>query len=255
MPRLPLLLLPPALVAAPALALLWDTSSLGAASHEVLVQLRLPRLLLAAFTGSALALAGLLMQGFFRNPLVEPGLLGVSAGAGLGAVIIISAGFGGLWLLPLAAFAGALGTLGLVLAIGRRLSGQHAELLLAGVALNALAGALVNLLLSLGDPLTLRSATFWLLGSFGQAEWALLLPAWMLLALVLAWGWRQRRALDVWQLGEAEAVHLGLSLTRFRRQLLLAASLLVALAVAQSGGIGFVGLLAPHMARRLGLFR
>lgn len=254
-PRLPLLLLPPACLAAFALALFWDSASLGAAGSEVLLQLRLPRLLLAAFTGGALALAGLLMQDFFRNPLVEPGLLGVSAGAGLGAVIVISLGLGGLWLLPLAAFAGALGTLGLVLAIGRRLSGQHAELLLAGVALNALAGALVNLLLSFGDPLTLRSATFWLLGSFAQAEWALLGPAWALLGLVLAWSWRQRTALDVWQLGEAEAVHLGLPLARFRRQLLLAASLLVALAVAQSGGIGFVGLLAPHMARRLGLFR
>lgn len=220
---------------------------------EVWVQLRLPRVLLAAFTGASLALAGLLLQDFFRNPLVEPGLLGVSAGAGLGAVLVISLGLGGLWLLPLSAFAGALGTLGLILLIGRQLSGNNAELLLAGVAINSLAGALVSLLLSIGDATALRSATFWLMGSFTLAEWPLLLTGWVVLLFSIAWTWRQAQALDVWQLGESEAIHLGLDIRRFRRRLLCVTSLLVALAVAQSGGIGFVGLLAPHMARKLGL--
>lgn len=220
---------------------------------EVWVQLRLPRVLLAAFTGASLALAGLLLQDFFRNPLVEPGLLGVSAGAGLGAVLVISLGLGGLWLLPLSAFAGALGTLGLILLIGRQLSGNNAELLLAGVAINSLAGALVSLLLSIGDATALRSATFWLMGSFTLAEWPLLLTGWVVLLFSIAWTWRQAQALDVWQLGESEAIHLGLDIRRFRRRILCVTSLLVALAVAQSGGIGFVGLLAPHMARKLGL--
>lgn len=220
---------------------------------EVWVQLRLPRVLLAAFTGASLALAGLLLQDFFRNPLVEPGLLGVSAGAGLGAVLVISLGLGGLWLLPLSAFAGALGTLGLILLIGRQLSGNNAELLLAGVAINSLAGALVSLLLSIGDATALRSATFWLMGSFTLAEWPLLLAGWVVLLFSIAWTWRQAQALDVWQLGESEAIHLGLDIRRFRRRILCVTSLLVALAVAQSGGIGFVGLLAPHMARKLGL--
>ncbi|MGB4342288.1 MAG: iron ABC transporter permease [Moraxellaceae bacterium] len=220
---------------------------------EVWVQLRLPRVLLAAFTGASLALAGLLLQDFFRNPLVEPGLLGVSAGAGLGAVLVISLGLGGLWLLPLSAFAGALGTLGLILLIGRQLSGNNAELLLAGVAINSLAGALVSLLLSIGDATALRSATFWLMGSFTLAEWPLLLTGWVVLLISIAWTWRQAQALDVWQLGESEAIHLGLDIRRFRRRILCVTSLLVALAVAQSGGIGFVGLLAPHMARKLGL--
>lgn len=222
---------------------------------EVWVQLRLPRVLLAAFTGASLALAGLLLQDFFRNPLVEPGLLGVSAGAGLGAVLVISLGLGGLWLLPLSAFAGALGTLGLILLIGRQLSGNNAELLLAGVAINSLAGALVSLLLSIGDATALRSATFWLMGSFTLAEWPLLLTGWGVLLLSIAWTWRQAQALDVWQLGESEAIHLGLDIRRFRRHILCVTSLLVALAVAQSGGIGFVGLLAPHMARKLGLIQ
>lgn len=229
-----------------------DTPSLAS---EVWFQLRLPRILLAAFTGAALALAGLLLQDFFRNPLVEPGLLGVSAGAGLGAVIMISLGLGGLWLLPISAFVGALGTLGLILLLGRRLSGNNAELLLAGVAINSLAGALVSLMLSVGDTTTLRSATFWLMGSFGLAEWPLLLLSWGLLLLTFGWTWWRSPRLDVWQLGESEAAHLGVDTHLFRRQILVASSLLVALAVAQSGGIGFIGLLAPHMARRLGLHR
>jgi len=222
---------------------------------DVLWRLRLPRILLAVFTGASLALAGLLLQDFFRNALVEPGLLGVSAGAGLAAVMVIALGVGGLWVLPFAAFAGALGALALVLAMGRRLGAGNAELLLVGVALNALAAALINLLLSLGDNTTLRSANFWLMGSFAQANWELLLPSAVLLLLTVTRSWQHSTALDVWQLGETEAAHLGLDIQRFRREILVLASVLVALAVAQSGGIGFVGLLAPHMARRLGFVK
>lgn len=253
--RITLLLLPLATLAAILLALIWGAADLGPLAGEVLWQLRLPRVLLAAFTGSALALAGLLLQDFFRNPLVEPGLLGVSAGAGLGAVLVIALGIGGIWILPLAAFAGALATLLLVLAIGRQLGAGNAELLLVGVAINALAAALVNLLLSFGDNTLLRSASFWLMGSFAQAHAALLMVSTGVLLLTLARLWQQQRTLDVWQLGDSEAAHLGLDVQRFRREILLLASLLVALAVAQSGGIGFIGLLAPHMARRLGLIR
>lgn len=249
-PRLPLFLLPVACLVCLALAL--TGGDLGNISSDIWLQLRLPRVLLAAFTGAALALAGLMLQDFFRNPLVEPGLLGISAGAGLAAVMVISLGIGGLWLLPLAAFAGALGTLGLVLLLGKYLTGNSAELLLAGVAINALAGALVNLLLSLGDGTVLRSATFWLMGSFSLAEWPLLVTSWIVLVATLLWVWRQAAALDVWQLGESEAIHLGIDIHRFRRHIVAATSVLVALAVAQSGGIGFIGLLAPHMARRLG---
>lgn len=222
---------------------------------DVWMQLRLPRILLAAFTGGSLALAGLLLQDFFRNPLVEPGLLGISAGAGLGAVTVISLGLGGLWLLPLSAFAGALATLALILLLGRQLRGNNAELLLAGVAINSLAAALINLLLSIGDATTLRSATFWLMGSFTLSEWPLLLASWIGLIACTLWAANNAQALDVWQLGESEAIHLGIDIHGFRRQILAVTSLLVALAVAQSGGIGFVGLLAPHMARRLGLIQ
>lgn len=250
--RLPLSLLLTALAVTVALALAWDLPP-GALGGDVLRELRLPRVGLAAFTGAALALAGLLLQDLFRNPLVEPGLLGVSAGAGLAAVLALASGLGGLWLLPGAAFAGALGTLALVLALGQRLGRSSATLLLVGVAVNALAAALVQLLLSIGDAGLLRSASFWLMGSFAHAEPGLLLPATLVLALAAALGWRRAAALDLWQLGDAEAAHLGLDVARFRRETLLLASLLVALAVAQSGGVGFIGLLAPHMARRMGM--
>lgn len=162
-------------------------SDFAALPNEVWMQLRLPRILLAAFTGAALALAGLLLQTFFRNPLVEPGLLGISAGAGLGAVIAISLGLGGLWLLPLSAFAGALGTLALILLLGRQLRGNNAELLLAGVAINSLAAALINLILSVGDATTLRSAIFWLMGSFTLSEWPLLLASMAALTACIIW--------------------------------------------------------------------
>jgi len=168
-PRLTLTLLPLATLAVLALALAWGMRELGPLAGEVLRELRLPRVLLALFTGSALALAGLLLQNFFRNPLVEPGLLGVSSGAGLAAVLVIAAGLpslagvGGLWLLPAAAFVGALATLLLVLAAGRRLGAGNAELLLVGVAINALAAALVNLLLILKP----KSYTEWLLVPVG----------------------------------------------------------------------------------------
>lgn len=249
-PLLPLLLL--ALLLALGLALAWRLPTGGALAQDILWQLRLPRVCLAAFTGAALALAGLLLQDLFRNPLVEPGLLGVSAGAGLAAVLALAAGLAGPWLLPVLAFAGALGTLALVLALGRRLGRSSATLLLVGVALNALVAALVQLLLSLGDNSLLRSASFWLMGSFAQADWRLLLPSSVLLLLVVLRTHHRASALDLWQLGDTEAAHLGLDIVRFRREVMLLGSLLVALAVAQAGGIGFMGLLAPHMARRLG---
>lgn len=247
---LPLLLL--AVLALVALALAWRLPADPALAQDILWQLRLPRVGLAAFCGAALALAGLLLQDLFRNALVEPGLLGVSAGAGLAAVLALAAGLASPWLLPVTAFAGALGTLALVLALGRRLGSGSATLLLVGVAINALVGAVVQLLLSMGDNSLLRSASFWLMGSFAQADWRLLLPSSALLLLVALRARQRATTLDLWQLGDSEAAHLGLDVPRFRREVMLLGSLLVALAVAQAGGIGFIGLLAPHMARRLG---
>lgn len=240
------------------LALSWGLLPLAEGDSvfgSIFWQIRLPRVLLSVFAGASLALAGLLLQDFFRNPLVEPGLLGVSAGAGLFAVLTITLGMASLWAIPVAAFMGALATLFIVLATGRYLRANNAELLLVGVAINALAAAAVSLLLSLSDGSTFRSASFWLMGSFSTADWNLLLPSLIILVFVVARTFLQHRTLDVWQLGESEAGHLGVNVPAFRREILLHSSLLVALAVAQSGGIGFIGLLAPHIARRLGLVR
>ncbi|HET8729646.1 MAG TPA: iron ABC transporter permease [Moraxellaceae bacterium] len=249
----PLLLLVAALALALAVSMRWGLPSGLPLSDDIFWHLRLPRVGLAAFAGASLALAGLLLQDLFRNPLVEPGLLGVSAGAGLATVTAMVLGFGGPLLLPLAAFGGAMAALVVVLAIAHRTGNGSAPLLLVGVAVNALAGALVQLLLSVGNNELLRSASFWLMGSFAQADSTLLLPALLVLAAVTGWAVRRAGALDVWQLGDAEAGHLGLEVGRFRLALLLLSSLLVALAVCQSGGIGFIGLLAPHMVRRIGL--
>jgi iron complex transport system permease protein len=223
----------------------------GTEAHDILWQLRLPRVLLAAFCGGALALCGAVLQGFFRNPLVEPGLLGISAGAGLAAVLVLTLGVSTLWLLPLAAAVGAALALGLVLLLAQRVGGAAENLLLAGIAINALAGALVNLLLSLSDNTTLRSATFWLMGSFTLAQPPLLWCSLVLLPVLALLLWRRATALDIWALGEAEARHLGLDVTRFRREVVWLCAVLVALAVAQAGSIGFIGLLGPHLARRL----
>lgn len=247
---LPLLLL--GLLLALAAALAWQLPADPGLARDILWQLRLPRVGLAAVAGAALGLAGLLLQDLFRNPLVEPGLLGVSAGAGLAAVLALAAGVTGAWLLPALAFAGALGALALVLVLGNRLGRSSATLLLVGVAINALVAALVQLLLSLGDNNLLRSASFWLMGSFAQADGRLLLPAAAILLLVGLRAHARAAALDLWQLGDGEAGHLGLDVPAFRRELALLGSLLVAITVAQAGGIGFIGLLAPHMARRLG---
>lgn len=234
-----------------ALSLYWALPGDGGMAGEIFWQLRLPRVLLAAFCGGAMALSGAVLQGFFRNPLVEPGLLGISAGAGLAAVLVMVLGLGSLWMLPLASGAGALLALGLVLLLARRAGAGGENLLLAGIAINSLAGALVNLLLSLGDNTALRSASFWLLGSFTLAQPPLLYTSLILLPL-LAWLlWKRAAALDVWALGEAEARHLGLDVPRFRRELVWLCAALVALAVAQAGSVGFVGLLGPHLARRL----
>lgn len=224
--------------------------------HDAIVwQLRLPRALLAALVGAALACAGALTQGLFRNPLADPGVLGVSAGAMLAAVIgfLLGAESSGLWVTPLLAAAGA----GLVLVI---LLGLHradhslATLLLSGFALGTLCAAIATLCLALGAQrwdLGLRVMQ-WSLGSFEGRTWihlAWALPpcaAGLLLAASL------RRDLDTLHLGHDVAASLGVDLVRLRRRTVLAVGLLVGAATAISGVIAFVGLLVPHLARMQG---
>jgi len=241
------------------LAALAGHAPLTATEWLLLSEIRLPRLVTGLATGAALAVAGALMQGLFRNPLADPGIIGVSAGAGLGAVLAIVLGgllpFGlaataGPHLVPVAAFLGGLATtllLARVAASGGRTS--VATLLLAGIALAALAGAATGVLTFLADDRQLRDLTFWSMGSLAGAGWAkiaaalpLILPA-ILLSPLLG------RALNALALGEAQATHMGIPVERVKRLAILATAAAVGAATAIGGGIGFVGVVVPHLLR------
>lgn len=211
-------------------------------------QLRLPRVLLAALAGANLALGGLLLQAILRNPLAEPYLLGLSSGGALGAVLAVAAGATSvLW----PALAGSIAAAALVLLVCRgRVAPDSASLLLAGIAIGALAQAMTTGIILRFDPAALRGILFWLMGSFAGRGWhevALLAPAAVGgLALTALW----HRPLDLLALGGDSAHHLGVRVRTVRTWGLLAAAALAAVTVAACGTIGFIGLMAPHLARR-----
>ena len=226
----------------------------------ILGQIRLPRTLLGLAVGAVLALSGVAMQGLFRNPLADPGLVGVSSGAALGAAVAIVAGasLGGVpaafepYLLSFCAFAGGLGVTALVYRLGRH-DGQTsvATMLLAGIALTALAGAAIGLFTYMADDSTLRSLTFWNMGSLNGASYARLWPLLIVALAVSLWLPRRARALNALLLGESEARHLGFEVERLKRELVFCTALGVGAAVAAAGMIGFVGLVVPHLVRLL----
>ncbi|SDN39448.1 iron ABC transporter permease [Geodermatophilus sp. DSM 45219] len=221
----------------------------------VLLQLRLPRVALAALVGAGLAVSGAAYQGVFRNPLADPYLLGAAAGAGLGATLVIAhvpaTPLGPVGLVPLAAFAGALLGVGAALLLGTAAGGSHsATLLLAGVAVASFLAAAQTLVQQQNTD-DLRAVYGWLLGQLGRAQWSdvvLVLPYLGAACLVLL---LCGRALDVLAVGDDEARSLGVHPGRLRLLVVVAASLATASAVAVSGLIGFVGLVVPHVVRRL----
>lgn len=226
----------------------------------ILSQIRMPRALLGLMVGMVLALCGVAMQGLFRNPLADPGLVGVSSGAALGAAVAIVGGaaFGGLpeafapYLLSACAFVGGLLVTALVYRLGRRDGQTHvATMLLAGIALTALAGAAIGLFTYLADDATLRTLTFWNLGSLNGASYARLWPLLLATLAVALWLPRRARALNALLLGESEARHLGFDVERLKRELVLCTALGVGAAVAAAGLIGFIGLVVPHLMRLL----
>ncbi|MFC5695061.1 FecCD family ABC transporter permease [Pseudomonas sp. GCM10022186] len=224
----------------------------------ILGQIRLPRTLLGLAVGAVLALSGVAMQGLFRNPLADPGLVGVSSGAALGGALAIVGGaaLGGLpqavapYLLSVCAFAGGLGVTLLVYRLGRR-DGQTsvATMLLAGIALTALAGAVIGLFTYLADDATLRSLTFWNMGSLNGASYSRLWPLLIVTLVVILWLPRRAKALNALLLGESEARHLGFDVERLKRELVFCTALGVGAAVAAAGLIGFIGLVVPHLVR------
>jgi iron complex transport system permease protein len=226
----------------------------------ILWQIRVPRLLGAIGVGAALGLCGAAMQGLFRNPLADPGLIGVTGGAALGSVLYLKFGaallaasstvlasFG----LPLAAF---LGGLGMTLLIYRAsfVEGQAIVglMLLAGVALNAFAGAMTGLVLFFADDQQMRDFTFWTLGSVGRVTDERLYVAGPIILFALFYLPRQALALNALLLGEAEAGHLGFDLAKMQRRIVWVSAAGVGAAVSLAGGIGFLGLIAPHLVRQ-----
>jgi iron complex transport system permease protein len=220
---------------------------------RILFQLRLPRVLLAFAVGSGLGVTGAVLQALVRNPLADPYLLGLSGGAGLGAVVAIAAAVTSPWGVPMAAFFGAIGAVLLVyrvsLVSGRRLDPR--VLLLGGVVVGAFAGALMSAIISLSPAPQLRSAWLWLMGGFGGASWQALAVFGAYAALPAVLLFASARQLDLLVLGEETAQYLGTDIERVKRVVYFAASLLTAAAVAVSGVIGFVGLVVPHAVRRL----
>ena len=234
----------------------WDFDTGQAA---VLVSIRVPRIILGIIVGAGLAVSGAAMQGLFRNPLADPALIGVSSGAALAAVLVIVLGttvFGavigplGQAAIPLAAFIGGFGITLLVYRLSR-LGGATdvANLLLAGIAINAIAGAATGLVTYMADDQQLRTLTFWAMGSLGGATWHQIGVAMPFLLAGMIGIPLYARALNVLLLGEAEAGHLGFPVERLKQVMILLVALAVGASVALTGVIGFVGLMVPHLLR------
>lgn len=225
----------------------------------IIYDIRLPRLVLGILVGAGLAVSGAVMQGLFRNPLADPGLVGVSAGASLGAVGIIVLGATvlaplaavlGIFALPLAAFAGGLATtLVLYRVATRRGQTAVATMLLAGIAISAFAMAITGVLVYLANDAQLRDLTFWQLGSLAGSNWSKVSAAAIPIVGGVAASLTLAGGLNAITLGEATAHHLGIPLQRLKAVAIVAVAAAVGASVAVSGGIGFVGIVVPHVLR------
>lgn len=216
-------------------------------------QIRLPRTLAVLLVGAALAISGAVMQALFENPLAEPGLLGVSNGAGVGLIAAVLLGQGQLpnWALGLCAIAGAL----IITLILLRFARRHlstSRLLLAGVALGIICSALMTWAIYFSTAVDLRQLMYWMMGGFGGVDWR---QSWLMLALipVLLWICCQSRPVNMLALGEISARQLGLPLWFWRNVLVAATGWMVGVSVALAGAIGFIGLVIPHILRLCGL--
>ena len=227
--------------------------------QTVIYNIRLPRMILGVLVGAALATSGLLMQGLFRNPLADPGLVGVSAGAGLGAVGIIVLGATalaplttllGIYSLQIASFIGGLITTFILYRVATK-AGQTAiaTMLLAGIAIGALAGAVTGVLVYLATDNQLRDLTFWGLGSLSGSNWTKIMASGPIILAALVASSFLARGLNALTLGEATAGHLGLPVQRFKLAAIVAVAAATGASVAVSGGIGFVGIVVPHLLR------
>lgn len=235
------------------------SDALAARDRIIIFDIRLPRAIMGFLVGASLAVCGTAMQGLFRNPLADPGLVGVSAGAGLGAVIMIVLGgtvaaplynLLGFYALPAAAFLGGLATTLILYKVATR-HGQTsvATMLLAGIALSALAGAATGFLVYLANDQQLRDLTFWSMGSLAGATWTkvwAIAPIMAAAFLVLPF---MAKGLNAITLGEATAFHMGVPVQKLKNVTIIAVAAATGAGVAVSGGIGFVGIVVPHLLR------
>ncbi|EGR2911702.1 iron ABC transporter permease [Vibrio parahaemolyticus] len=227
----------------------------------IISEIRLPRTILCMFIGAILAICGVVMQGLFRNPLAEPGIIGVSAGAALGGAfaIVVFAEFSqnhpqlmNLAALPLFAFLGGALTTVLVYWLGTNKFGTSVTImLLAGVAISALSGAAIGFLNFSADDQVLRDLTLWSMGSLAGANWAGIGLASVTLVVLLFWFHKKAMSLNALLLGESEARHLGVPVQKLKRQLILLSAVGVGVTVSICGAIGFIGLVIPHLGRML----
>ncbi len=222
------------------------------AAWLIFFEIRLPRAILGGLIGAALGLCGAALQGYLRNPLAEPGLLGVTGGASLGAVVAIHSGASAAFALalPIGGLIGAAMATAAVMVLAGSRSGP-VTLILAGVAISSLAGALTTLALNLSpNPFAAVEMVFWMLGSLNDRS---LVHVWIAAPLIIGGGailLTLRRDLDALSLGDDVAVNLGLDLTRLRTKLVAGTALAIGAATSVAGGIGFVGLVVPHLLRR-----
>ena len=226
-------------------------------THNIVANIRAPRVIMALLVGAALAVSGASLQGVCRNPLADPGLLGISSGAAVGAVsmILFAKNFSllsaiGSYLVPIAAFTGAaMATFSVYRLAQVKGDIQISTFLLAGVAINALSGALIGGLSFIADDQALRLITFWMMGSLASANWLSVAITAPMLSFVLWEVYRKRHALNLILLGEANARYSGIDVERIKNQILWLTALAVGVAVAFSGIIGFIGLVVPHILR------
>ncbi|CCQ11621.1 Hemin ABC transporter, permease protein [Pseudoalteromonas luteoviolacea B = ATCC 29581] len=234
-----------------------DASVQGLSS--VLTQIRLPRLVLAVMVGASLAATGAAMQAIFRNPLADPGLIGISSGAALGAIITIVLGSSvlgsfvalfGLYAIPVGAFLGGVVVCGCIYRLTLR-AGQFnvISLLLAGIAINAIVGAFIGILTITSNDQELRDLTFWSMGSLAGNTFDMILPALIVMTFSCASLYKQRIALNLYVLGEQSAKHLGVDVNALKKRVFLLTACAVGAAVALCGIIGFVGFIVPHIVR------
>ena len=231
-----------------------ETNSL---ENTIFFEIRIPRVILACLVGTSLAISGACLQGLFRNPLADPGLIGVSAGAALGASIIIVFGSTifskfilSTFLLPLAACFGSGVVIFLLFLLTKGFGYQGITyMLLVGIAINAIASVGIGILTFISTESELRGLTFWTMGSFGGITWPLLIPAILIIITSLIFLIPVLRDLDILQLGESEASSLGVDVQRLKYRIIFTSAATVGASVALSGMIGFVGLVVPHLVR------